>query len=405
MALYSYQALSKEGKRVSGQLDASSSQSVRDQLAKMGLYPLKIETISEGAARGSWLSNLFGRKIATKDLVFFTKQLALLLKSGVPLLQALELLVEQTEKYLRTIVVSLKDAIKEGSSLADALQRYPRIFDTTYVQLVRAGEASGNLDVILNRLTSYLEKRQEVQRRIKKALSYPLFQLGFILIIAGVLLAFVVPQIAGSFVSSGKELPTTTRVVLAISDALKKYYLVIIGVIIAIYLAYKWWRSTPSGSLFIDSLKLKLPIVRYFARMGTVVQFSRTLGMLLEGGVNIAEALSIVSKIVDNKILANVLNQARESIIKQGHIAEYLKKTNLFPPVAIYLISTGEQSGQLDTMLLTVAEYYEVELSDLADSLSSKVGPAMTLLTAVIVGFIVMAIMQPIISQGDILGV
>lgn len=397
MALYSYQALSRDGKKVNGQLDATSVQSARESIVKMGLYPVKIDAAQ--AAAWSW-GSLFARKLDIKDKIFFTKQLALLLKSGVPLLQALELLVDQSEKYLRTIIVSLKDDIKEGKSLAEALEKFPKVFDSTYIQLVRAGEASGRLEIILHRLTTYLERRQEIARRVRKALSTPLFQLAFIVLIVAGLLTFVVPKIAETFTSEGQELPLPTRILMGMSDMLRHYYIFIIAAIVIIFFLFRWWKNTETGARYLDALKLRLPLVRYFAKMGAVVQFSRTLGMLIEGGVNLAEALSIVSKIVDNKVLADTLNEARENIIKQGRIAEYLKKTDLFPPVAIYLISTGEQSGQLDTMLMTVAENYEAELSELSDSLSNKLGPIMTLVMAVIVGFIVISIVLPLVKGG-----
>ncbi len=401
MALYSYQALSKDGKRVSGNVDAASPNAARTNLVKMGLYPVKISPMTSAGGRWSWRL-LFVRRVSIRDKIFFTKQLALLLKSGVPLLQALDLLVDQTEGSLRTIVIALRDNIKEGRTLADSLEAYPQVFDATYTQLVRAGEASGKLETILNRLTTYLERREDVTRRVRGALSYPLFQLGFIMLIVIGLLNFVVPRIAETFASENVQLPLPTRMLLWLSWLMRTYYLLLIGGVVGLFFLLRWWRSTEVGRRVIDTLKLKIPIVRYFAKMGAVVQFSRTLGMLIEGGVNLAEALAIVSKIVDNKILARTLNEARENIIKQGRIAEYLKKTNLFPPVAIYLISTGEQSGQLDTMLTTVAEYYERELTDFSDSLSSKLGPLMTVVMALIVGFIVISIVLPLIKAGTL---
>lgn len=398
MPLYTYQALSKEGKKITGQLDSSSTKAARDALIKKGLYPIKI---AAGVQAGGWYwRSLFTRGISTKDKIFFTKQLAMLLKSGVPLLQALELLVEQSDGSLKRITVALKDDIKEGQSLASALEKFPKVFDNTYVQLVKAGEASGNLDIILVRLTTYLERSQELRSRIRGALSYPLFQLGFILVIVAILLTFVVPTIAETFESEKMKLPDATLFLLALSHGVRSYWWLILGVVVVFYVLFRWWRSTSRGRLIYDAIKLRLPLVRYFSRMGTVVRFSRTLGMLIEGGVNLAEALTIVSKIVDNQVLAKTLNEARDKIIKQGRIAEYLKKTNIFPSVAIYLINTGEQSGQLGQMLIAVAENYETELSELADSLSSKLGPMMTIVMALIVGFIIMAIVTPIMDIG-----
>lgn len=399
MALYSYQALAKDGKRVVGKIDASSVADAREQVTKMGLYPVKIE--SAQSAKPAWsFRSLFQRKIDIKDKIFFTKQLALLLKSGVPLLQALELLTDQTEGGLQHVTISLKDDIKEGRSLAEGLEKFPKTFDNTYVQLVKAGEASGKLDVILDRLTTFLEKRYEIDRRIKSALRGPLFQLGFIFLIVGALFKFVIPQIAGTLTSSGTELPWPTKFLLAASDLVTNYYWLLIIIAIGLYFGFRWWKQTEQGALALDAIRLKIPLVSYFSRMGTVVQFSRTLGMLVEGGVNLAESLFIVSNIINNRILAKALNEARENIIKQGRIAEYLKKTNIFPAIAIYLINTGEQSGNLGPMLTTVSEYYETEMTDLSENLSSKLAPIMTIVMALIVGFIILAILLPIINQG-----
>lgn len=405
MALYSYQALGKDGKKIRGTIDAVSPQAVRDNLTKMGLYPIKIEVYVAGSIFQWSFRSFFRRSISLKDKIFFTKQMALLLKSGVPLVQALELLVEQSDRKLRPIIIKLKDDIKEGTSLAGALEKYPAIFDATYVQLVRAGEASGNLDVILHRLSIYLERRQEITKRVKGALSYPLFQLVILIGIVSLLLIFVVPQIATTFEGQKAELPGPTRFLMGLSRFIRNYYLLLIAAIILVYIGYRWFKATTIGRRFIDTAKLKLPLIGYFARMGTIVQFCRTLGMLVESGVNLAEALFIVCNIVENKQLTDTLMEARDNIIKQGRIAEYLKKTELFPPLAIYLIHTGEQSGNLGPMLITVAEYYERELTELSDSLSSKLGPIMTLVMAVLVGFIVISIVMPLVQSAELVGV
>ena len=185
-----------------------------------------------------------------------------------------------------------------------------------------------------------------------------------------------------------------------LSYIIRTYYFIIIGIIIALIALYRWWRSKPSGARTIDTLKLKLPVIGYFVRMGAIVQFSRTLGILIEGGVNLTESLTIVSNIVNNSILVDALLNARNNIIKQGKIAQYLEQTKLFPPVAMYLIKTGEESGKLDTMLQTVAQYYEDELSDRADTLTAQLEPLMLLIMAGIVGFIILAIMRPLVEMG-----
>lgn len=396
MALYYYQALSKEGKRVSGQIDASTAAGAREQLAKMGLYPTKIESSTTVSSGEPFYKRLFSRGVSLKDKIFFTKQLSVLLRAGVPLVQALELLVEQTEGNLRNIVISLKDGIKEGRSLADGLARYPSVFDSIYVQLVRAGEATGKLEVILDRLNEFLERREEIRKKVTAALRYPIFQLIIIIAVVIGLLTFVVPQITTVFQGQNIELPLPTRLLMGASNFVRSHIILLLGFIGLLVGLYWFWRSTPQGAYTLDKWKLKLPIIGYFAKTGAIVQFCRTLGMLVEGGVNLAESLNIVTKIIDNKVLSNALEKARENIIKQGKIAQYLKETNIFPPVAIYLINTGEQSGQLGQMLNTVARYYEEELKEKADGLSALLGPVMLVVMFVVVGFVIAAVMLPI---------
>ena len=399
MALFSYQAFSKEGKKVHGTIDAPTAEGVRKQLSKMGMYPISIESAREEVGVG-WARffQIFRRRVTPKEKILLTKQLAVLLKAGVPLLQALELLIDQFAGRMRAILIDLKDGIKEGQSLAEGLARYPKIFDTTYVQLVRAGEATGKLEVILERLIDFMERREEITKQVKAALRYPMIQLSVVVLVVIALLTFVLPNLAETFASQGVQLPWTTRFLLGLSDILISYWYIILGVLIVLILLFRSWKSTPNGARQWDQFKLKVPMVRYFTQMGAVVQFCRTLGMLVESGVNLAEALDIVVKVIDNRVLADALSEARDKIIKQGRIAEFLKETNIFPPMAIYLINTGEQTGQLDHMLLTVAKNYEDDLVEYSDTLSSLLEPIMLLVMGVVVGFVVMSVVQPIFN-------
>ncbi len=295
----------------------------------------------------------------------------------------------------------VKDDVKEGRSMAEALGKYPKVFDTIYVQLVRAGEASGKLEVILERLTTYMERQEEVRKKISGALFYPIVQLVVAVIVVGVLMINVVPQMAESFADMNKELPISTEIVVGLSNIFVNYYLSLIIGIAILTAGFLYWRSTKSGKRKIDELKLRLPIIKYFAKTSAIVQFTQTLGILTEGGVNLSESLDIVCKIIDNQVLADALNEARDKIIKQGKIAQYLKQTGIFPPMAIYLINTGEESGKLDVMLLTVAKNYEDDLTELADGLTAAIGPIMLIAMGLIVGFIVMAIAVPMMQMGD----
>ncbi len=403
MALYTYEAFSKDGKKVKGTMDASSVASVREQLARQEVYPISIYLASEEARMSLW-QRLFMGGVSLKDKILFTKQLSVLLKSGVPLLQSIELLTEHFEGRLHSILVAIKDEVKGGTSLADAMARFPRAFDTIYVQLVRAGEASGKLDEILERLTGYLERREAVKKKIRGALQYPIIQMVIAIGVVVILLMFVVPQLEGLFEAQGENLPRTTKFMLAVSDIFRRYFLIIFAVIAAVILFFQYWLRTATGARIYDKIKLKIPIIKYVTKTNAIVQFCYTLGLLIESGVNLAEALDIVVKIVDNRILATTLKEARDKIIKQGKIAQYLQQTNIFPPIAIYLIRTGEETGELGSMLLTVAQNYEADLSEMIDRATGMIGPIMLIFMAVVVGFIIMAIASPIMQGGQAFG-
>ncbi len=404
MALFSYQAFSKVGKKVSGTLDAPSLGSARELLQQQGFFPISIIPTHKVAASENFVQRFFQASVPLKDKLLFTKQLAVLLRSGIQLVQALELLSEQFEGKMNRIIVTVKDGIKEGQSLADGLKQYPYVFENIYVQLVRSGEASGKLEVILERLTHYLERQGELQSKVSSALRGPLIQLALIFGASCALMVLVVPQLASTFEGVGMKLPLPTRMVMGFSNFMTDHYLLLIGIIGAIVFGYLYWAATPSGALTIDKIKLRLPIVSLFTRTGAIVQFCGTLGMLLEGGVNLPEALDIVVGIVDNRILKKSLKEAREKIIKQGQMAQYLKQTGIFPPMATYLINTGEQSGKLDAMLLLVGSNYEKELEEFADNLTVLIGPFMTVITSVIVGFIVLSIMMPMSQMNQMAG-
>lgn len=398
MPLYFYQAFAKDGKKVSGYFDAPSSVAAKDQLVRQGLFPTKITAASE-ESRIPWYKRLFAGKIKTKDKIVLTRQLSILLKAGIPLLQAVELLSDQFTGTLHTMLIAIRDDIKEGSSFASALNKYPHIFDKIYVQLVRAGEASGKLEPILDRLVIFYERREELRKRVSGALTYPLIQLAVMTLVVIFLMTAVVPQLAQSFTQQKKQLPGPTRIIIALSDFLKGHFVFLIICFAGIFALFSYIKSTNKGARLFDTIKLKLPMIKYFARINAVVQFSQTLGLLIASGVNLSESLDIVVSIIDNRILADTLNEARDKIIKQGKIAQYLKQTNLFPPMAIYMISTGEESGQLDVMLTTVAHNYEDELGEIADKMTASLGPIMTVVMALIVGFIITAVAMPIIEM------
>ncbi len=402
MALYYYHAFSKDGKRQSGQLDAPSEQGVKEALASRGFFPSEIGLVKGSHTGLPWYKRWFERGASQKEKMLFTKQLAVLLRSGIPLLHALELLTEQFQGKMRGIIVHLKDGVKEGRSLTNGLNDYPKEFDKIYIQLVRAGEATGNLDLILSRLNLYMEKQDALRKKIKSAMREPLIQLVMIGVVVIGMLAFVVPMIAKTFKSQGGTLPLPTRILMGISNFLQNYYFILIMLVVGSISGFKYWVSTPGGRYKIDQIKLKVPIFKHLVQMSAVVQFCRTLGMLLEGGVRLPEALNIVCDIVSNRVLADSLEKAKDNIIKEGKITQYLKQTGVFPPMAIYLIGTGEESGELAHMLQSVGESYEEELSEWTDNLAAAISPIMLVFTAVVVGFIVIAMILPIIGMNKL---
>jgi type II secretory pathway component PulF len=404
MALYYYQAFSKDGKKITGYIDAGSEVSVKEQLQRKGIFPTQIER-SLGGKKKSWYARFFEKGVSVKEVILFTKQLAVLLKSGVPLLQAFELLSEQFSGRLQTVIVAIKDDLKEGRALADALSDYPKIFSNIYVQLVRAGEASGKLEMILERLDGFLERREQIRKQVKSAMMMPIIQMVVAVVVVGVMMIFVVPQMAQNFATQNKELPLPTRIIINISEILQSYWIVLVLLGVLLIIGYTYWAATKDGRRLIDKVKLKMPLIKYFTKTNAVVQFSSTLGMLIESGVNLAESLDIVVSIINNSVLADALDDARDNIIKQGKIAQYLKQTDIFPPIAIYLIKTGEESGNLDAMLLTVARNYEEDLAELTDSMTATLGPILLVVMALVVGFIVIAIAVPMMDFGEISGV
>jgi type IV pilus assembly protein PilC len=403
MALYTYEAFSKDGKKVHGTIDAPSSDALKEQLTRQGLFPTKIE-LSGGTSSAGFFKRLFESKITTKDKILLTKQLAILLKSGIPILQAIELLIEQFEGGTKNMLVRIKDDVKEGSSLADALSKYPKVFENIYLQLVRAGEATGKLETILERLTVFLERREAIGKKVSGAMQQPIIQLVVAVVVVCVLVMKVVPQMAKSFVAQKQELPGPTAFILALSHFMISYFYIVIIFGVVIFAAFKFWQKTPQGGRMLDQLKLRLPMIKYLSRTNAVVQFSYTLGLLLEGGVNIAQALDIVVSVIDNRVLAQAISTARDNIVKEGKIAEYLQQTKMFPPIAIYLIKTGEQTGQLDKMLLTVADNYEKDYVEFIDKVVGSISPIMIVVMACIVGFIVLAVAMPMMKQLENIG-
>lgn len=404
MSIFKYQAFDYKGKSVSGDFEAFSEAEVRDKLRAQGLLVHKIYRVDSTASFFSQINNLFAGGVTDKVLIQFTNQLSILLRSGVPLLEAMNLLMQQFDGYFKRIIGKIIEDLKEGVALADAMEKYPKVFSKVYVQLVRAGEASGSLEMVLDRMTSFLERNQQVSGAISKAMAKPLFMIIVIFLVVIAAVTFIIPAVGKTLGQLGKKLPGLTQFMLDLSDFVRGYGIYLIAGIIFLWSIFWWWKKSEKGELRWHYLLLKLPKVSTLTKNRAVVQFSQTLGMLLEAGVHLPFALDIVNKIVDNAILRQTLRVAREEIIKEGKIAKHLKNTNIFPPVSIYMIKTGEESGKLAEMLTRVGKDTEVELMEAVDGLVAAIDPILTIVVALVALVIVLSIFLPILEISDISG-
>jgi type IV pilus assembly protein PilC len=403
MAFFSYQAFSKDGKRVNGTIEANNSQNVREQLSSKGLYVVSVVLQDDNNILSkSFFSSLFQPKFNLKDKIFFTKQLSLLLKSGIALTDALNLMIDQSPKYLQPMITKMRDELKEGTAFANVLNYFPKSFPPLYIQLIRAGEASGQMEKVLLRLASFMEEKEEFDQAVSSAIRGPLIQLVLIFGISLFLLTTMVPKISDVLISLNKPLPDLTKIVMSISNIILNNYIMLAFFGGFIFLIYLLWSNSKSGKMILDTFKLKIPIIKHFTRVTAVVQFSQTLGLLLESGVNISEALDIVVQIVDNQILVTALKKAKDNILKQGKVTEYLQKTNLFSAVDIHLIGTGEQSGSLDSMLNQIGKYNQDDLRQFSSGLTTILNPLTMIVLAIIVGTIIAAVMGPIMGMSEI---
>lgn len=400
MPLFRYQAFDQKGKIISGELEAENSGDLKDLVKKNGFYLCKIYPTNTESLFSKIIS-ILESSVTDKTKIQFTNQLSILLKAGVPLLDAMNLVALQFEGSFRRTLNKVIDDIKEGVSLADALEKYPKIFPSLYTQLVRAGEASGNLEMVLDRLTTFMERSEAIIGSVGKALQKPIFMGIVILLVFIGAVVFIIPSISGTLGQTGKGLPALTQAMLDLSDFFKNYYLAIAIFLSTAIFFFQRWKNSEKGRVSFDSFLLKLPKIGTLQKNKAVVQFSQTLGMLLEAGVNLPAALDIVNNVVDNSILSQALKVARGEIVKEGKIAKHLKNTNIFPPVSGYMIKTGEESGNLASMLIKVGKDSEVELIESVDTVIAAIDPVMTIVVAIVVLVLVLAMFLPIMEMSS----
>lgn len=347
----------------------------------------------------------FGKGVKEKDLAVFTRQLATMIDAGLPLVQCLEVLAtQQPQKQFKQVLTAIRAGVEGGSTFAAALRRHSTVFNSLYVNMVEAGEAGGLLDTILNRLAVYIEKAMTLRRKVKGAMIYPSTIVVVAIAVVTFILIFVIPTFAGYFQQAGVELPLPTRIVMALSNLVQTYFLAGIGLLIAGIVGLRFSYKTEAGRRIVDSFLLRVPIFGPLFRKVAVARFTRTLGTLIASGVPILDGLDITAKTAGNKIVEEAVIKTRTSIAEGKTIAAPLQASGVFPPMVVQMISVGEQSGALDSMLEKIADFYDAEVDQAVTNLTALIEPILMVFLGIVIGGIIVAMYLPIFKLVTVIG-
>jgi len=407
MSTFEYKAMDKAGTEVAGTLDADNERLALGRLKDMGYLPLEVKEAK--AAKGGVLDTFLGifmrKRVKGKDIVTFTRQLSTLIDSGLPLLRSLNVLGEQTESP--NLKAQIKDAaasVQGGSTFSDALVKHPRTFNKLYVNMIKAGEAGGVLEVVLARLAEFSEKEAAVRAKVKGAMVYPAL---VILVGVGVVLFLtiaIIPTFVTMFVEVGVTLPLPTRIMVGVSAFLKGFWWVNLAAILALVTIYKMWVRKEKGRYQSDKIKLKIPILGELVKKSSISRFARTLGTLITSGVPILQALLIVKDTAGNEVIARAMVAVHNSIREGESIAGPLGKSPVFPPMVVHMVAVGEETGALDNMLIKVSDAYDREVDITVNALTSVLEPILILGMGLVVGFIVISMYLPIFQMTSTVG-
>jgi type IV pilus assembly protein PilC len=400
MPTFAYEGKTSTGDVKKGKIDASDASAARSQLRKMNINPTSVKE-----STGISLGGMFKPKVGTKDLVIFTRQFATMIDSGLPLVQCLDIQSKQAENpTFRTELSAIKDSVESGSTFADALKRFPNTFDEWYQNMIAAGEVGGILDTILNRLAVYLEKADKLKRQIKGALMYPIITVLVAGAVVTVLLVFVVPTFQTMFADMGAALPGLTQMVIDLSNWLQTYWIILFGGIAITLYSLRAYYRTDSGNVVLDKVMLKLPVFGDLLTKVAVARFCRTLGTMLSSGVSILEALDICGRTSGNKVIEFAIVDVRKAISEGRNISDPLMEARVFPDMVCQMISVGEATGALDVMLNKVADFYEDEVDQAVEALTSLLEPLIMVFLGIIIGGLVIAMYLPIFTMASNVG-
>lgn len=401
MPTFRYVAKNKDSRTVGGKIAAENKTAVIEELRRRQLVIVSLDEIKEASIKQATFRS---RKVRADEIVIFTRQLATMVEAGIPIIQGLDALQEQvTHPLFKKVLLNVRDDIQHGTSLSAAFAKHPNVFDVLFVNMVKVGETGGVLSAVLDRISLYLEKTLRLKRKVKSALIYPAVVVTMAIIITIVLLVKVVPTFAGIYASFNRDLPVMTQMLINISEGLKKYLLWLIGGVVAIGIAIKQWHGTEKGALVIDRSLLRIPIFGELMRKVSISRFSRTLATLIQSGVPILESLEIVGKTIGNRVLELVIEDVKNSVREGESLSGPLAKGGVFPPMVTRMIAIGEKSGQMEKMLLKIAEFYDDQVDAAVEGLTSIIEPLIIGFLGIVIGFIVIALFLPILTIVQIL--
>jgi type IV pilus assembly protein PilC len=401
MPVYKWEGKTLKGLIKKGEMEAANEGAIRAQLRQQSIIPTKI--VSKG--KEIKLSFSFGSKVKQRSIAIFTRQLATMIDAGLPLVQSLEILSSQQEnKTFKNILRGIREDVEGGSTFAGALKKHPATFNDLYTNLVVAGEEGGILDNILTRLANYIEKAEALKKKVKSAMVYPTVIVSVAVIVVIILMIFVIPVFESMFKSAGQTLPLPTMIVVVISKTIRKYIVIFIPAVIALFYFLKKYHQTDNGKAVLDRLLLQMPVFGSLFRKIAVARFSRTLGTLVSSGVPILDGLNIVSKTAGNRTIETAILNARASIREGETIAEPLNRSGIFPPMVIQMISVGESTGALDSMLSKIADFYEDEVDVAVSNLTALLEPLLMCFLGVVIGGVVIAMYLPIFQMANAVG-
>lgn len=403
MPLFEYKGITQAGKNKSGTIDSENIKAARAKLKKDGIFVTDIRNKIKASAKKNQ-NSLFKANVPIKDLALMTRQLAVLIKSQIPLVEALAAISEQVENpALATAMADAKNMVNEGSPFYKALAKYPHIFDNIFISMCEAGEMSGSLDVILLRLADFTESAARLRQKVSSALTYPIIMLVVVFIIVMGLFTFVIPKMMTIFESSPElQLPWYTLVIVDISTFMTNFWHIIIALMVASYFFFIFWKNSAEGRPKWDAISLRAPVFGPVIRMVAVSRFTRTLATLLTGGVPMLNALDIVRNVVNNAVMANAVDEARSNISEGESIAGPLSRSGQFPPIVIHMVKIGEKTGELENMLTQVSDAYDFSVQNKIDGMTSLITPVITVVMGVVVMIIVLSIVIPMFEMTNL---